>query len=365
MNREEQLKWCQLCQRRKMDMSQGLLCSLTGAKADFEGECPNFEADMPVVKERQEEAKEEGRKSTIGGWLAFFLYFVIGLGCLASIFKGVLELKSGDMSIYGMPMKLVYVMYIASAVIAAISTIAAVHNRRTNAVSWARTYMVMIIIDGLVFVIGSILIDEPMGRGDVRSIIRSFIMPIVWLSYLSLSERVQNVIPPETRTWGRLEKIIFGVYTIAALSILYMSVSFANNPQDNLHLVDSDAFVREYVRDMNAEMDGGNTCYIEGKKIYMNYVMTETERDTLSFLEKLLIKSSFEESPEYMEEVRKFNSLGYSLCTRYINQDGDVMCEIEFTEAELKGEDADTEEYTDIEEDADTEEDTDVELLIE
>lgn len=35
MTREEQLKFCQVCKHRQMDMHQGLLCGLTHAKADF------------------------------------------------------------------------------------------------------------------------------------------------------------------------------------------------------------------------------------------------------------------------------------------------------------------------------------------
>ncbi len=48
MNREEQLKFCKICLKRKMDTQQGLLCSLTGKKADFENECQNYENDENV-----------------------------------------------------------------------------------------------------------------------------------------------------------------------------------------------------------------------------------------------------------------------------------------------------------------------------
>ena len=50
MNREEQLKFCKKCLNRKLDMKIGLVCNLTGEKADFEGECASFQLDETVVE---------------------------------------------------------------------------------------------------------------------------------------------------------------------------------------------------------------------------------------------------------------------------------------------------------------------------
>lgn len=49
MTRKEQLAVCKRCTNRKMDMQQGLICSLTNESATFSGECPEFQAD-PTVK---------------------------------------------------------------------------------------------------------------------------------------------------------------------------------------------------------------------------------------------------------------------------------------------------------------------------
>ncbi|GAA5032244.1 hypothetical protein GCM10011506_24240 [Marivirga lumbricoides] len=48
MTRGEQLEFCKRCTNRKMDMQQGLLCSLTGQKADFTDRCENFNEDTTV-----------------------------------------------------------------------------------------------------------------------------------------------------------------------------------------------------------------------------------------------------------------------------------------------------------------------------
>ena len=49
MTRKEQLAFCKRCTNRKMDMQQGLICSLSGEGANFSGECPDFNLD-PTVK---------------------------------------------------------------------------------------------------------------------------------------------------------------------------------------------------------------------------------------------------------------------------------------------------------------------------
>ena len=48
MTREEQLVFCKKCINRKMDMKQGLICNLTGEKATFQNECPDFKRDETV-----------------------------------------------------------------------------------------------------------------------------------------------------------------------------------------------------------------------------------------------------------------------------------------------------------------------------
>ncbi len=48
MTREEQLVFCKQCISREMDMTQGLVCSLSGEKANFIGECSDYNYDESV-----------------------------------------------------------------------------------------------------------------------------------------------------------------------------------------------------------------------------------------------------------------------------------------------------------------------------
>ena len=51
MTREEHLQFCKKCTNRELDMEQGLLCSLTKRKADFEGECRDYNYDETVLEQ--------------------------------------------------------------------------------------------------------------------------------------------------------------------------------------------------------------------------------------------------------------------------------------------------------------------------
>ena len=64
MTREEQLFFCKKCTHRKMDMKQGLICSLTSEKAKFLKDCSDFKLDE-TVKEKPLDDKEGLRPDEI------------------------------------------------------------------------------------------------------------------------------------------------------------------------------------------------------------------------------------------------------------------------------------------------------------
>jgi uncharacterized RDD family membrane protein YckC len=46
MNREQQLKSCKVCTKRKFDRRKGIVCSLTDEQATFVGDCESFDKDI-------------------------------------------------------------------------------------------------------------------------------------------------------------------------------------------------------------------------------------------------------------------------------------------------------------------------------
>lgn len=57
MTREQQLKFCKKCLNRELDLKVGLICNLTGQKADFENECESFELDESVIEKSDDNEK--------------------------------------------------------------------------------------------------------------------------------------------------------------------------------------------------------------------------------------------------------------------------------------------------------------------
>ncbi len=98
MTRQEHLEFCKKCKKRKSDIKQGLLCGITGMKADFEETCENYEHD-PYVQESTFESEETGNQLGVGKIDAEtfnlfrshqdFYYAIVG-GLLASLISGVI-----------------------------------------------------------------------------------------------------------------------------------------------------------------------------------------------------------------------------------------------------------------------------------
>lgn len=44
MTRDQQLQFCKVCQHKTFDVQYGIICSLTGRQADFQGTCPSFQS---------------------------------------------------------------------------------------------------------------------------------------------------------------------------------------------------------------------------------------------------------------------------------------------------------------------------------
>ncbi|MDZ4716785.1 MAG: hypothetical protein SH819_15070 [Cytophagales bacterium] len=61
MNLDERLKFCRICNNRKMNPAIGLVCGLTNKKPACEGNCPDFHIDQPEADrlvQHEREAKE-------------------------------------------------------------------------------------------------------------------------------------------------------------------------------------------------------------------------------------------------------------------------------------------------------------------
>lgn len=105
MQLKDKIKICATCQKRKMDIRRGVVCSLTDEKPEFEVQCPEFNSDTTAIERQKDfeqsfEMFEQNDASIYGnsikssswfytiGWLSlinlavsfFGIKFIFGLG---------------------------------------------------------------------------------------------------------------------------------------------------------------------------------------------------------------------------------------------------------------------------------------------
>ena len=99
MTREERIKYCQCCLKRRNSSSSGLICSLTGAQATFEGGCDEFEEDPIAMKEHfyVQEEKKNSRYASIES-------LIVGLAICCFVIPYTISVTSvvldGDYSLF-------------------------------------------------------------------------------------------------------------------------------------------------------------------------------------------------------------------------------------------------------------------------
>ena len=143
MTREERLVFCKTCNNRKLDMKVGLICSLNGKMADFEGECPDYDEDEEIAKQENEKKKEKkiaekGRKKTLN-----VFYILIGLSISVIVFSHLTFKPVNSKEIFkellrfGLEIGLYYAIFIGK--------------------NWARVLMTILYIVGIVISIFSMI----------------------------------------------------------------------------------------------------------------------------------------------------------------------------------------------------------------
>lgn len=98
MTREERLIICKKCNNRKLDLDIGLICSLTGGKAEFDSVCNDFSQDEVVAKQENEkqiekENAEKGRKKTLK---VFYLMIGISISVMTISFLTFKQLNATE-----------------------------------------------------------------------------------------------------------------------------------------------------------------------------------------------------------------------------------------------------------------------------
>lgn len=150
-NTTDKLQLCRNCKNRKFDKATGIVCGLTGSKPTFDAECLDYVADEAAIEiDREREIELNSRESGIRGWLAFFIWVGVIGGAVGSVIIGIRLLTENT---FGLAYSIVYGIMLAVLMLTAVLTCIAFYSRSSNAVSLAKTYIVMIALDGISYAI--------------------------------------------------------------------------------------------------------------------------------------------------------------------------------------------------------------------
>ena len=157
-------------------------------------------------------------RESISGWLVVFLYLGIGLFSIISLLYVIVNAYECDLGLS----PLTFLMLTPGIIFCATGafTIIAFHKRQPNAVSLAKTYMVMIALSGIFGAIASVIIGESFSVEGFIGILRQFMLAGGGYAYLSISQQVETIIPSETRISDNLEKYLLAGFIASEFFLL-------------------------------------------------------------------------------------------------------------------------------------------------
>ena len=347
MTREERLQFCKICPHRTMDWEKGLICKLTGQPADFEGECPNFQKDEKEIETIAEKKREIEESSSLKGFLAFFVYFLLPVGAVSTFIRFVREFDEANyvgsklFLLFDIVFLLFYLYYVGY-------TIYAFVKRKPDAVFFAKCVLVLSFVSKLIYLVVAIFADESDIAYPVSTVAISLVWNVAFYIYLCVSEDVKERIPKETRKVSGLNKILFILSIVLPVLLfiggfieIYSKAVSANKPENIIEEVCQQrrASLPERVGDDLTATD----MTFDGESLVYHFVIDSMRAEdyTADQLElmSLLGKESTWTELQYLKEKDPVYDIleegGYGLEWRYSGDDGKYLYTVAYSSDEL------------------------------
>lgn len=152
------------------------------------------------------------------GWLAFFLYWALPIGSIASLITNIASYSAEDFGFVDVGLS-------ASLVVLVAITIFRFVKHKPDAVILAKTYLVVCFVINLLVLVAGEMESSAMAR-----LVRSLISGVAWFWYLTASEQVERIIPKATRKFTSLSKWIIGVFV--AIPLILIGYVFSKSVKD-------------------------------------------------------------------------------------------------------------------------------------
>ena len=237
--RTAQVEVCARCNNRQQS-KEGLICSLTGRRADFLCNCSNFSRDDAAAKEQERMKKEKD------GWSGFmsFYWFTLAVGAVLTFVMAIMTFKPEESLWLAISDLVLLVGYSALC----IYTIIAFAKRLPNAVKLGKIQnYTLIALNSLNLIYYIAGLTEPNWGGSSFRLIGSLIWAGIFLIYLYTSTEIKAVYPKESQHFLSHDKPIlwsvFGVVVALLIAgIMELAIKEANQPISEL---------RSYVQNYN------------------------------------------------------------------------------------------------------------------
>lgn len=291
----------------------------------------------------QTTVQKNGAPQSMPGWIMFFLVVGVGLGSIVSFITIIGEAMGSDFSLLLLSL---FFIDAFSFLATAVYTIYAFAKRKSNAVSVATTYIAMIVIDGIMGLILSVVLDE---TSELQDTIRQFVWGLVWFSFLRKYKKVEEWIPKENRTWKLPEKIILAVYILETCIVTGFTVYVADSGNSQL-MMKTDAFVESVIEEGNKllPMDCGsgitfNSIAKDGDRIVYTYQFSNLAVSDfdMSLIESVSVEDKAEMLDMMLQEPADFDFIvntcfkdGYVFEKRYIDSESVLLFSYTITSEE-------------------------------
>jgi len=191
----------------------------------------NTQIEIPPVPEPYVYMKP--KSNNLPGWVTFYMITTV-LGILLTIFLNFQSFNINDYDVGAGPLftiigVLLEIVFISGIVGFGIYTLIALQNRKPNAPLIAIIYSSLLIYSHVIQILGAAIAggyDTEIVFVDFAQSIRSIIIATLWISYFTVSKKIEEFFPKKKRRLGDRE-ITFAVATLVAPVLSFIIALFA------------------------------------------------------------------------------------------------------------------------------------------
>ena len=336
--RSAQVDICARCTLRQQS-KEGLVCSLTGNKADFICTCPSYDCDE---KAAQEQAQTKLANAEYGGMMHFY-WFCLGVGAALTTIMAFVHFKPAEL---GWLLSLSDLVLSLGYAALCVYTIVAFTKRFSNAITLGKIQNFTLIAMnslGLIFNITGIVESDWMNN-SIR-LVGSIVWAGIFLSYLYGDDVLKSIFPKESRHMLKYDKTIIwsvlgSVVALWIAGVVMVSIETASLPETEL---------RSWVNQTNSSLtvDTTSESYCKDIEIKDNYVVVSyhynfiKKSDAPDYVwnsQAIFVKERifFTYSKASDKLITNAYAAGYGISLNWYDSDDNFIYSVDCTPADVK-----------------------------